>query len=178
MLIGKIVSKLDLGIPYLKTNPYIVVFFSGLLDDVEMHCEFNCCSLIYCNFTLHLGAIKPRLPIYYHAISIKITGYRWMVQPPNSHDFTCKFMAFDPSAFLSDDGKKNQPRRHASHLSQGRRQREARADISFTSFALQGALTASMATGNGHFWSGNSMEQWETKWFAIVLPNSTAGGFE
>ena len=89
-------------------------------------------------------------------------------------------MAFDPSAFLSDE-EKNQPRRHASHLSQGRRQREARADISFTSFALQGALTASMAstgTGNGQFWSGNSMEQWETTWFAIVLPNSTAGGFE
>lgn len=39
-----------------------------------------------------------------------------MVQPPNSHDFTCKFMAFDPSAFLSDDEKKPTPPSRLSPL--------------------------------------------------------------
>ena len=158
-----------------------MVFFSRLLDDVEMQCEVNCCSLISIVTSHYIWELSSPdcqyIIMLYRSKSQAIDG--WFGPPIHMISHVNSWLLTLPHFFQMR--KKNQPRRHASHLSQGRRQREARADISFTSFALQGALTASMAstsTGNGQFWSGNSMEQWQTTWFAIVLPNSTAGGFE
>jgi len=82
----------------------------------------------------------------------QITGYRWQNQPPNSNEFTCKLMPFDPSAIPT------------SRLLSVRQPAATRGEKRISPLPPSPCRVRWQ-----HQWLAMEMTtEWETKWFARV----------